>query len=125
MKIIKKNLPIIISIILFILLVGIFYYFAFEKDYTYYSKIDNNRIKKVESSGGVFDLHGGMDYEYNLRMYDELGNSKEIKFGTDRELKQDAYIKVKYYIISGVNKWEEVMFDELPERVKKHYQEKS
>ncbi len=116
-----KKLSIIIGVIAFLAICVVSFYFIFQKDYTYYTRIDNTKIKEVESSGGVFDIHGGMKYEYNLTMYDENGTSKEIKFGTNRELRNEAFLKVKYYLISGVNKWEEVEYDDMPEKVQEKY----
>lgn len=115
MKFFKEKFPIIIGVVMFILISGFAYYYVFEKDYMYFTQIDNDKIREITPSGG-------MKYEYKLRMYDESGNDKMIRFKTSRVLKEDAYLKVKYYFISGVNKWEEVTFDELPEKVKKHYE---
>lgn len=111
---IKTKLPLILGIIIFIVICGISYYYIFEKDYIYYTQIDNNKIKEITPDGG-------MKYEYNLTMYEEIGISKDIKFKTSRELRESAFLKVKYYPISGVNKWEEVQYNELPDKVKEIY----
>ena len=51
------------------------------------------------------------------------GKSKEIRLGTNRELKEGAFLKVYYYFLRGVHKWEEVQYDDLPIKVKDYYQE--
>lgn len=107
----KEKLPMFIGILIFIAICGLSYYTIFEKDYTYYTKIDNTKIKEISSSDN-------MKYEYNLTMYMENGISKDIKFKTSRELRSDAFLKVKYYIVTGVNKWEEIEYDNLPSKVK-------
>lgn len=110
----KEKLPIIIGVIVFVILCGVSYYYIFEKDYTYYTQIDNTKIKELDTSSS-------MKYEYNLEMYDTNGNQKKIKFKTSRNLREGAFLKVKYYFISGVNKWEEVDSENLPKKVKSKY----
>jgi uncharacterized protein (TIGR01655 family) len=119
----KRKLAIVIGILVFIILSCLTYRYVFIKDFTYYTKIDNSKLEKVNSNGGVFDKHGGMKYEYNLKMYDKNGKSKEIRLGTNRELKEGAFLKVYYYFLRGVHKWEEVQYDDLPIKVKDYYQE--
>ena len=114
MKYLKEKLPIIIGVILFIILCGIAYYYIFEKDYIFYTQIDNTKLSELAKSSS-------MKYEYNLAMYDENGERKNISFKTSRQLKEGAYLKIKYYPISGVNKWEEVTTEYLPEKVKLKY----
>lgn len=46
---------------------------------------------------------------------------KEIKFNTGRELRESAYLKLKVLALTGVNKWEEIQFDELPNKVQAIY----
>jgi len=62
-----------------------------------------------------------MDYSYTLRCYDEDGNEKDITFGTSRELKEDAFIRLTVMPIRGVLEWVEVQYDELPTAVQKEY----
>lgn len=54
-----------------------------------------------------------MKYEYKLDSYDEKGKKRTLKFETSRELKEDAYLMLEVRS-TGVHKWEEVQFDELP-----------
>lgn len=62
-----------------------------------------------------------MKYEYKLICYNENGRKKEIKFKTVRELRNGAYLKLTANAITGVNKWEEVQYDELPNKVQEKY----
>ena len=87
----------------------------------YYSQIDNSKIEQTESAGGVINFGGSMDYSYTLRCYDEDGNEKDITFGTSRELKEDAFIRLTVMPIRGVLEWIEVQYDELPAAVQKEY----
>lgn len=114
MESIKEKIFIMIGIIAFIILVGFLGYNYLLKSFTYYTQIDNTKISEVEAKDE-------MKYEYKLIMYDENGKSKEIKFKTSRELRESAFLKVKYYEISGVNKWEEVQFEDLPSKVQNKY----
>lgn len=58
-----------------------------------------------------------MKYEYNLECYNKNGHKKILKFKTTRELKEDAYLLLKTRIF-GVYSWEEVLFKDLPDKVK-------
>lgn len=87
----------------------------------YYTQIDNGRIREISSSGGVIDLHGGMSYSYTLRAYDENGNDKEITFGTSRELKEKAFLRLTVMPVRGVLEWSEVNYDELPAAIQVKY----
>lgn len=92
-------------------------------DGTYYTQIDNSRIEDLESKGGVVDPTGGMSFSYTLPAYDEQGNEREISFGTERQLKNGAYLKLEVVPIRGVVSWEEVQFDELPQKVQSRMEE--
>lgn len=89
-----------------------------------YTQIDNTKIEKIESRGGVIDLKGGVDYQYALPSYDEDGEKKEISFGTSRELREGAFIRLTVAALRGVTKWEEVQYDELPLSVQDKYEQK-
>lgn len=86
----------------------------------YYTQIDNTKIQQVSSRGGVIDFNR-MDYAYTLAAYSEKGKEKEIKFGTSRELKDGAFLRLKVLPARGVTDWNEVKFEELPEKVKEMY----
>jgi uncharacterized protein (TIGR01655 family) len=86
-------------------------------DEFYYTQVDNERVSDVESKGGVFDPTGGMSLSYALPAYDKNGSEKEISFGTERKLREGAYLCLKVVPIRGVVEWKEVRFDELPVKV--------
>ena len=87
----------------------------------YYSQIDNSKMEQVESRGGVINFSGSMDYSYTLFSYNENGKGKDITFGTSRELKEGAFIRLTVMPIRGVLEWEEVQYDELPTAVQEQY----
>ena len=62
-----------------------------------------------------------MSYSYTLRAYDENGNDKEITFGTSRELKEKAFLRLTVMPVRGVLEWSEVNYDELPAAVQVKY----
>ena len=87
----------------------------------YYSQIDNSKIEQTESAGGVINFEGSMDFSYTLRCYDEDGNEKDITFGTSRDLKEYAFIRLTVMPIRGVLEWSEIQYDELPIAVQEQY----
>ena len=87
----------------------------------YYSQIDNSRVEQVDAKGGVISLKGNLPYSYTLLSYDEDGSEKEITFGTSRELRDGAFIRLTFMPIRGVLDWSEVQYDELPTAVQEHY----
>ena len=87
----------------------------------YYSQIDNSRVEQVDAKGGVISLKGNLPYSYTLLSYDEKGSEKEITFGTSRELKEGAFIRLTVMPVRGVLDWSEVQYDELPPAVQAHY----
>lgn len=87
----------------------------------YYTQIDNNKIERMDSREGVIDLHGGMPYSYTLLSYDERGDEKDISFGTERELKEGAFVRLTVLPVRGVLEWSEVEYEELPAAVRKKY----
>lgn len=87
----------------------------------YYSQVDNSKIEQTESAGGVINFGGSMDYSYTLRCYNEDGNAKDITFGTSRQLKEDAFIRLTVMPIRGVLEWAEVQYNELPSGVQEQY----
>lgn len=87
----------------------------------YYSQIDNTRVEQVEANGGVISLKGNLPYSYTLTCYDENGDEKEITFGTSRELREGALIRLTVMPVRGVLDWREVQYDELPAAVQGHY----
>lgn len=84
-------------------------------------RLTTSKIEQTESAGGVINFGGSMDYSYTLRCYDEDGNAKDITFGTSRELKEDAFIRLTVMPIRGVLEWAEVQYDELPAAIQEYY----
>ena len=87
----------------------------------YYSQIDNSKVEQIESKGGVINFSGSMDYSYTLFSYNENGKGKDITFGTSRELKEGAFIRLTVMPIRGVLEWKEVQYEELPAAVQSKY----
>ena len=87
----------------------------------YYSQIDNSKVEQVEANGGVISLKGNLPYSYTLTCYDENGGEKEITFGTSRELRDGAFIRLTVMPVRGVLDWGEVQYDELPAAAREHY----
>ena len=87
----------------------------------YYAQIDNSKVEQVDVKGGVISLKGNLPYSYTLTAYDEKGAEKEITFGTSRELREGAFIRLTVMPVRGVLDWSEVQYDELPAEVQAHY----
>lgn len=103
-----------IGIVVVIAVFFIIFWLLFYQESTYYTKIDNTKVEQLDS--------GDMRYEYTLDAYNEKGNSKEVTFKTSRELKDDAYLKLDVMLTRGVKSWEEVQYDELPDKVQEKYE---
>ena len=110
----KKNMFLIVGSFIFIILAVFLYFFLFCSK-TFYTQVDNTGVEVRNDTT--------MKYQYTLQMYDEDGLSKKIKFKTSRILREGAYLRVKYYNISGVNIWEEVSFEEMPQKIRNVYKE--
>lgn len=113
---IKEKLPMIIVVILAILLcAGVLYYLEFQEE-VYYTQIDNTKVEGLITTDN-------MKFQYTLFAYNEKGKKKEFTFKTSRELRNEAYLKLETNWAVGVRQWEEVQFEELPEKVKVNYAE--
>lgn len=62
-----------------------------------------------------------MKYQYTLDCYDQNGNKRELNFKTFRELREGAYISLEVRSL-GVHKWEEVQYNDLPQKVQEKIQ---
>ncbi|MGN1297130.1 MAG: YxeA family protein [Clostridia bacterium] len=113
MEDIKEKIPIILAAVIAIVILGVAFYFLEFHQLVYYTQIDNTKIEKIAASDE-------MKYEYTLDCYNENGKKKEIKFKTSRELREEAYLKLEV-MATGVHAWEEVQYDELPDKVKTNY----
>ncbi len=110
---IKEKIPMILAFIVGIVICVAVFYWVENYNENYYAQIDNTKIEKLSTSDE-------MKYQYTLDCYTEKGNKKEIKFKTSRELKEASYLKLEV-LVTGVHKWEEVQYNELPEEVKANY----
>ncbi len=113
MENIKDKIFMIVAIIVVLAVCALGYYFFECYERVLYTQIDNSKVTKLETSGD-------MPYQYKLTAYNEKGNKKEIKFNTRRELRENAYLKVKVWAL-GVHDWEEVQENELPDKVREKY----
>ena len=120
----KKKLKIIIGVVA-VFLIGLVGFCAWflsgSGSAEYYAQIDNTKVEQVDSNGGVINFKGNLPYSYTLLSYDENGSEKEIAFGTSRELREGAFIRLTVMPVRGVLDWSEVQYDELPAAVQNHY----
>ena len=84
---------------------------------TYYTQVDNTQIREQESDGGIIDFTGGMPLLYTLPSYDENGSVQDLSFGTERQLREGAYLRLSVLPVRGVTEWNEVQYEELPSAV--------
>lgn len=116
----KKKLKITIGVVA-VLLIGLAGFCAWflsgSGSAEYYAQIDNTKVEQVDSNGGVINFKGNLPYSYTLLSYDENGSEKEITFGTSRELREGAFIRLTVMPVRGVLDWSEVQYDELPAAV--------
>ena len=80
----------------------------------YYTQIDNT--KYVNSL-----KHGDSYYTYTLPSRSEDGDTAELVFDTVRELRADAFLKVKVSRVAGVLDWEEVKLNDIPETIRNFF----
>ena len=120
----KKKVKITTGVVA-VLLIGLAgfcaWFFSGSGSTEYYAQIDNTRVEQVDSNGGVINFKGSLPYSYTLLSYDENGSEKEITFGTSRELREGAFIRLTVMPVRGVLDWSEVQYDELPVTVQNHY----
>ncbi|MDE6660066.1 MAG: YxeA family protein [Eubacterium sp.] len=86
-----------------------------------YTQIDNSKVEEIKSNGGVIDFSGGMKYSYELVAYNEKGKEKSVEFGTEKKLKEGAFLCLTVKAVQGVVDWKEVQYDELPTEVQNNY----
>lgn len=115
MENIKGKIFTFIGVLIAILVFCGVYWLLFYQNTIYYTKIDNTKIEKLDTSDD-------MKYEYTLIAYDEKGKEKEITFKTSRELKNGAYLEVEFMLTRGVKTWKEIQFNELPDKVQNIYE---
>lgn len=88
----------------------------------YYVQVDNEKVHELHSQGGVIDPTGGMSWEYTLEGRNADGDVREISFGTERQLRDGAYLKLSLVPIRGVVAWGEVQLDEMPSSVRSAFE---
>lgn len=105
----KKSIGAILGAMLILggVLFGLYHMENYDK--FYYTKIDNADVSELPAAAD-------MNYEYVLDSYDEKGKKKSLKFETSKKLRQDAYLMLEVRL-TGVHKWEEVQFKDLPSEV--------
>ncbi len=111
---IKEKVPVFIISIIVLIAFGLLYYFCLYHNDNYYTKIDNKYVKELKTNDN-------MKYEYTLTTYDDYGKKKTLSFKTSRVLKEDAYLNLKTMVTRGVVSWQEVSFEDLPEKVQDEY----
>lgn len=105
----KQLLSICLTVVLLIggVVGGLFYMQNYE-DF-YYVQVDNSSVKELSADSD-------MNYEYTLNSYNDKGSRKKLNFKTSRQLKEGAYLRLQVRSF-GVHAWEEVSYDDLPEKV--------
>ncbi|MBD5080829.1 MAG: YxeA family protein [Ruminococcaceae bacterium] len=121
----KKHTAVIIVValsIVTILSMGVWFLLN-GKDTYYYTQIDTAKMTENEEAGrgGVIDFTGGMRYLYTLTCYDGNGKEKELNFGANKELRDQAFLKLTVRPVQGVVAWEEVQYNDMPDHVKEKY----
>lgn len=115
MENIKGKVITLIGVLIAILAFCGIYWLLFYQNTNYYTKIDNTKIEKLDTSDD-------MKYEYTLTAYNKDGKEKKITFKTSRELKDGAYLEVEFMLTRGVKTWKEIQFNELPDKVQDVYE---
>lgn len=78
----------------------------------YYTKIEGAGTKINE------DLPDGyVRYEYELPAYNNNGEAATLPFTADKQLREDAYLKLYVKEGKGVTSYQEVSFNDIPEAV--------
>ena len=80
----------------------------------YYTQIDNSKYVNTLK-------HGDSYYTYTLPSCNEDGDTAELVFDTLRELRADAFLKVKVSRVAGVLDWEEVKLNDIPEAIRNFF----
>lgn len=104
-----KKIAVVVTVLILVGCLGAGLYQLENYDEFYYAKIDNSKIEELSSSED-------MKYEYTLDSYNKNGKKRELTFKTSRELREGAYISLEVRS-AGVHKWEEVKYDDLPQKV--------
>lgn len=74
---------------------------------------DGDEERYVTSNGVV-----NYTYWYTQTAYDEEGKEVDVKFSAQKNLRHNAYLKLYVKDRNEVSSYDEMQFDELPEKVK-------
>lgn len=112
----KKTFGILSILVVFCLgMLGTYLYYY--SGTTYYT-----RVTTVGTSSEHTDDSGNVDisYTYQLPSYTEGGDKKTLSFNSfnNKEIRQDAYLKLVVNDRKGVLSWEEVSKDEVPQKAR-------
>lgn len=108
--------------IVFLALLAVCGFMMFNKTDCCYTKVDGSCM--TEQSGvrdGVVDFTGGMRYLYTLPAYNDGGKMQTVTFGSNRVLREGAYLKLTIVPVRGVTDWEEVTPEDMPEKVREKF----
>lgn len=111
----KKVIISICAASAFVLLAAyLFGSFVFGNCIYYYTQIDNTKYANTRKNNEIY-------YTYTLPSYDPDGDMSELVFDTVRELRSDAFLKLKVSRVVGVLDWEEVKWSEIPEALRSFF----
>ena len=74
------------------------------------------RYVRVDASAASVQEDGSVDY--TLASYDDGGAREEVAFGSDKTLRDGAYLELSVMPLHGVVYWEEVEPAALPDKVR-------
>ncbi|MGM1046644.1 MAG: YxeA family protein [Bacillota bacterium] len=62
------------------------------------------------------------DYKYTLQAINKEGQEKMMTFTAQKQLRQEAFLRLYVKEEKGVTSWQEVTKDELPEKAKEKFE---
>lgn len=72
---------------------------------TWYVQVDNEHATARDHN----------EFGYQLEAYNEGGEHRSISFGTERLLRDQAFLKLSVMPLRGVVAWEEVQLEDIPQ----------
>lgn len=110
-----KIIAAVISLVLIVgCVIGCLVYFENYED-VYYTRVENSGAKELPSGSD-------MKYEYSLESYNRSGSRKKLQFKASKQLREGAFLMLDVKTF-GVSKWEEVQFEDMPQKVQEVYGE--
>ncbi|GBG96217.1 YxeA family protein [Lactococcus termiticola] len=79
------------------------------KDYYVQIKTDGEKRTVTANDGNKFPI-----YTYKIKATEKSGQTKDIEFTADHNLRHGAYLDLTYNNKKGVTNWKEVQKDEVP-----------